>query len=535
MTRRTWIIISAFLAAQLVAVVLFGNGPFIDEGLYITAGARIVTGLDDNYLWFGGCPYLLPLVLGAGYIAGGLAGARMVVVLCYAASLVFFTKFCVRRFGEAASFWALLLLCLNGIVFSFAHLAVYDAAAFLGCTVCLWANGELAESGRTRDAVVAAVSAALAIMARHATFIVVLPTLALAALPSDRLWPRGTRYRRVAFVCASTATLLVAYLLISYRSLIPPASRAWVSLSGVIPRPILAFGVVYVFAVPLVLGAWALGSFGRKQPLFTAAMAAVSLVGPLIHVAFALHVSFHKDLTFCLLYLYPFAGVTLARLWRRQPALAGVVAGVAGIWGGAQTYWEDHSWADIRSTAQYLLPQVPTGRHFVTALEYGWAFRMYAVLEHGATSPADVVDTLDLDRGRSPCNDDWIIGMIGGLGDAGDRLFRAAGYCGFEEVRRFDSDYFYAAPPAVQHKLVQFVLFKNPHPKVEDPTAAVFPPSAPALDHGPPALNESELTAVAHGEEDSHDRSTSDHGGNLVRRQRIAPVGTGAGTPQSPD
>ena len=120
---------------------------------------------------------------------GGLAGARLVAVLLYAGALAFLASFTRRLFGGRAAFWGTVLLAMNGIFFSFAHLAVYDAAAFLCFAGCLWAMGEYGAGGRLRWALAAGAFAGAAVVARYAA----VGAVALGAVARVRRRPPAAR------------------------------------------------------------------------------------------------------------------------------------------------------------------------------------------------------------------------------------------------------------------------------------------------------------------------------------------------------
>ncbi|MFL7790547.1 MAG: hypothetical protein AB8I69_00280, partial [Anaerolineae bacterium] len=79
--RAAWLVVGLWFL--LCLTTLNYNGPFFDEGIYITSGVRTLEGygLSDLYLtWFGGS-LLWPILAGIGYRIGGLIGARVVALL----------------------------------------------------------------------------------------------------------------------------------------------------------------------------------------------------------------------------------------------------------------------------------------------------------------------------------------------------------------------------------------------------------------------------------------------------------------------
>ena len=456
--RAVWIAIAAFVVAQAIVVLLFGNGPFIDEGVYTTMGVRVLAGKSDPYGWLGGSPWVAPVLFGLGYQLGGLAGARLVAVLLYAGAFVLLAAFTRRLFGGRAALWATLLLAMNGIFFSFAHLAVYDAAAFVCFAGCLWAIGEHGADGRLRWALAAGAFAGVAVVARYAAATAIAPALLLAFVVGSR--PRAGHVAAAVLIAAGLPAL---HFLALNGTLIPPVTNIWAKLSGLFSRSNLAFGVVYVMLVPLVLAAGGAALVGRRRPALALVLLGLALPWPILHVALSHHVSFHKDMMFCFAFLFPLAGVGAARLWatRRRTAIA-LLAPLA-LWGVAQLHWEDRSWADMRPAARYVLAGLPPGARFAAGA--GWDFRMYAVLDHGVTSPWDVLDAWDVEHARGDaCQSVFIVAERSGPHDNSDPLLAAAARCGFKPVAEFPSSFYYVAPPAAHRLPKNFVVFGRPAP-----------------------------------------------------------------------
>ncbi len=84
-----WLLLGVFLAVELAICFAQLTGPFLDEGIYVTAGLRTLQGhgIADNYLgWFSGS-LLWPVIAALGWKLAGLAGARAAAALCVSAGL----------------------------------------------------------------------------------------------------------------------------------------------------------------------------------------------------------------------------------------------------------------------------------------------------------------------------------------------------------------------------------------------------------------------------------------------------------------
>src|ERR1700730_2933072 len=139
--RRLWCIVAAFLAVQVYVICFAANGPFVDEGLYIVAGTRVLEGrgLSDGYIkWFNGSPFVWPVIAALGHSLGGLPGARLMAAILSTVTLVAFARTAENLFGQSVAEWSALALAVNGLFMALAHFAVYDVAALTMVAVSMW-------------------------------------------------------------------------------------------------------------------------------------------------------------------------------------------------------------------------------------------------------------------------------------------------------------------------------------------------------------------------------------------------------------
>ena len=132
LTTFTFAIVGAW--ALVCLATLDFNGPFMDEGIYITAGLRTLEGhgLTDGYLgWFAGS-LLWPALAGLGNKVGGLLGARAVALALATFAFACLVLASRNLFGAGAAFWTAVAFAASGPVMAVARLAVYDAAALTG-------------------------------------------------------------------------------------------------------------------------------------------------------------------------------------------------------------------------------------------------------------------------------------------------------------------------------------------------------------------------------------------------------------------
>lgn len=457
MSRPTLSVIVTFFLLQLLTVALQINGPFLDEGIYATAGVRLLTGYGDNYDWFGGSAYVFPVLSGAAYLLGGLAGSRILTAILYGLALVAFSKFVQRSFGIAASFWATLLLSINGVFFSHAHLAVYDAAAFLGLCGSLWSAIELARAPRLRWVVQGALFAALTVTSKYYVVVILAPVLAISLLSSRR-----RPWQRILLTAAASIVVTATYLWLAHGFVVPRA--AFASLGGYDPlfsRDQLIFQVVYVLLVPLSLSVWGFLRVAQQRAQLAIALLLAALLWPALQVLRGTHVSLIKHAAYGFVFLYPLAGISLSHLWKRSRLASGLLLSVLASCGATQAYWNDLAWPDIRPAVRHILPMLREDDR--VAVEWGWSFGMYAVLGGHLRSPLSITDRYMYEQGANLCEHSWIIGSVTRPNDPSDPFFREAVRCGFALVKSFPVTLHYVFWPGVLKKTQWYVLaFRRP-------------------------------------------------------------------------
>jgi 4-amino-4-deoxy-L-arabinose transferase-like glycosyltransferase len=463
MDRRTRVVILLFLFFQVLVVMLSARGAFSDEGTYVLAGLSQLRHEDHHAgypLWLAGTPYLFPVLAGAGYLVGGLAGSRFVAVALYGVGLVLFARFTRRLFGASASFFATLLLCGNGVFFSFAHLAVYDSAAFAAVAGCTWSLVELGRSGKTRWIAAAAGFGALAVVSKYSVVIALGPCLALPFVSARRC-----RWYHVAGAAIGMVALAATYMQIVYGQLIPSLTLDILkNHHREIERRYLVFSLAYVLFVPLAIAVSGAMRLARRRPGLSALALVAAVSWPLLHVLTLQQVSLHKDAIFGFVLLYPLIGVAISRWWTTLPAAAGSLVAASFVLGAAQWYVEDHSWSDVRPVADFIVPRLERGD--TVAIATGWDFAMYAVAEHAIPTPQSVLDRWRAEHGANVCTARWIVGLRPdpqaiNRPELVSPFAQAAEQCHFVPVASFPASYYFVWPPLLQRSPVEFVVYRR--------------------------------------------------------------------------
>ena len=454
--RSHLLIPAVFLLCQALVVARGLNGPFLDEAVNVTAGLQILRGQPGQFGWLGGSVYLYPVLAGAAYPFGGLGATRLMTAVLYASTLWLFSRFATSLFGRRASAFATGLLAINGLFFSLAHFAVYDALSLLGVCGAAWAAVEMSRTGRVGWMVVSGLFGALAIASKYPSVIALLSVVGVAMVLA-----RGRRAFALAALSIAVAALaLTCYMLVVHGFLIPRVALTQaIGEPEIFDRATLAYQVCYALGLPFALALLGARRVRREDRLLALALLGGSLPWPVLHVVLGRYVSLVKDSAFGFLTLYPLAGVALAELWRERRLKGLALVGLAGVWGAAQSYWQDRSWEDIRPVVQFILPQLRPDQR--VALEHGWSFSMYAVLEHHLPSTSSVIDRYRYEHGEDVCDADWIVGTLRADGDTSDPLVRAAQSCRFTLAKAFPYDFYTPLPPLVRHLSWEYVVFRR--------------------------------------------------------------------------
>lgn len=434
--RATGVVVGLFLL--LCLLTLNYNGPFFDEGIYITAGIRTLEGLgfEDQFLtWFGGS-LVWPLLVALGYRAGGLIGARAVAAVVATVGLGAFARAVRNVFDERASFWATLTFAVNGPFLALARLGVYDALALSGVAVAFWAVTELTEQDNRLWLGAAAVAYTLAVFAKYPIGLMLLPLVGTVFfLREDR---------------AITDVLLLGFMVgaLGLAFFLPLREQIGEFFSwrlqnrpefGV-PYPVIVFAIVYLSTAPFVLAL--VGWFVARERRWLASLMILSMaLWPAYHLLTGDPVGTNKHLVFGYLFAYPLVGLTLRTIWgdgnggvARKVVVLFIVLLMTGL-GLVQVNQSDHSWPDARPAAGYLIEHVQPGQQLL--INESWPYTMYLYTKGRIGSPWDVYDDYRITHEPSAppvCEYDWLVDSRGSYAWPDDVMARME-QCGtFERV-----------------------------------------------------------------------------------------------------
>jgi hypothetical protein len=390
------------------------NGPFFDEGIYLTAGQRVWDGhgYSDGYLrWFAGS-LLWPALAGVGVRAGGLVGARAMALTLATVALLALWRATENLFGSRAALWATLAFALGGPFMALARMAVYDALALVGIAASFWAITELARQEHRVWLAVAAVAFTLGIFAKYPAGLMLLPLLGVLVL----LRRKQALTDIALFGFLSLALALAFYLpvrddlasFLGYRLTHSPASGISVRM--------IAVDLSRLSAAPLLVAAGGWLATGRARALATVLLLSL-LLWPAYHLILNDPVSGTKHLVYGFLFAYPLVGLALSTLLSAHPpwSLLRRAVGVAllivlATVGVVQRDRLGQAWPDARPAAEYLARQVQPGQKLL--INESWPYTMVLYRAGRINSPWDIFDVYRITHGESEiefCEYDWFV------------------------------------------------------------------------------------------------------------------------------
>lgn len=402
--RAVWLIVGAWFLFCLAT--LNHNGPFYDEGIYITAGQRTLEGQGyaDGYLrWFGGS-LLWPVLAAVGYNLGGLEGTRLIASIMATGALVAVVRAARNLFGQKAAFWTALALALSGPMLALARLGVYDLPALAGIGVSFWAVTQLARKDNRVWLVVAAVAYTLAVFSKYPIGLMLLPLLAVLFLLR-----KEKAIMDVGLFGFISLGIALAYYLPERAQLSQIAETLTPKITFGATPSMVWFTALYLSSALLLLalGGWFVAR--GKRHLATVLLLSL-LIWPGFHIYSGYLLGMHKHLVFGFLFAYPLAGLALATMWerwKRKGAVVAIVLALAAV-GFVQLDQLDRAWTDVRGAAGYLVGQVEPGERLL--INESWPFTLYLYTQGRIESPFAVSDVYtDLLSPVDPCEYDWFV------------------------------------------------------------------------------------------------------------------------------
>jgi hypothetical protein len=408
-----WLLLGAYLAAELVICALTLNGPFLDEGIYVAAGLRTLQGhgLRDDYLsWFSGS-LMWPVIAALAWKLAGLAGARAAAALCVTAGLAGALKATGNLLGIRVRAAAALAAVTSGPVIALGHLAVYDTLAVAACGGAFWALTEFVARNDRAWLCLAALLYALAGLAKYPALLFAGPPLMLLLVTM-----RGARARTDLglFVFIAGAVLLVYFLSDRAQLTEFEGFRTQNNPNFHVTRGQILYSQLYLSIVPLLLAVTGVVLL-RERRVALALLSGV-LGAPLYHLLTGNPSGDQKHVVFSLLFMLPLIGVTISYAVRRWGALLAVPALVGlAVFAAVQVVRIDEGWPDLRASSALLVQRVHRGERLLA--NSAWVEAAYLYERGRINTPYDLYDVSRVQHLGHPlhvCSFQWFVEVPGG-------------------------------------------------------------------------------------------------------------------------
>jgi hypothetical protein len=402
------LIILLFILFAALQILLQKNGPFIDEGIYITAGIRTFegNGLSDRYLtWFHG--YLVwPLISAAGFKLAGIMGTRMFALLFAAVSLTAVSVATKNLYNEKVAVFTTLALAVFGPFLFLSGLGVYDLPAIAGLSLSFWAITKLKINDNRLWLFFASMFYSLGAISKYPSGVMILPLLLILF----RIRNKKATIDILLFLFISAAFFLA--FLYPVRDMLSELARWSVNNKPSFGATRLSIftEILYLSSVPTILAllGWL---YTRKTKLGIEGILLISgIIWPIYHLSSGDPVSMNKHLVFGFLFYSPLIGVFLYTLWKKT-RLASVVLVLALIYIGiAQSNYMAKTWLDTRDQTAFLIDNSTYGQKYL--INNSWPFTAYLYSKNKIDTPWDIYDVYratNLETENDLCDFDWYI------------------------------------------------------------------------------------------------------------------------------
>ena len=379
-----WPILLILALQAAVSVATLRNTAFQDEALYLYAGRQILhhwnggpVPYEPYVSFFSGYPYVYPVIGGFLDMVGGLELARGFSLACMLGVTAIVFLVTRKVFDKPAALFASAAYASTGVVLFLGRLATYDALClFLVALATVFAvQGGMAT--RLWASLAIGPVLVLAILAKYAGMLFVLPVFAVLAC----LGVVCLGWQRALDRLALALTAFAASLYVAYRTVDKAAFHA---ISGTTTNRVVGFkaprGGLFIHVLQLGGLVYLMAFLGlllalRLQPRYRALAVVLfgsSSLAPAYHIYFQESVSLDKHITYGLFFAAPLGGYALTWLsgYGRQslpgPHRGRLLAGAAIVMviltlGLRQSHTLYTGWANTSELSSALHTQVHDG------------------------------------------------------------------------------------------------------------------------------------------------------------------------------
>jgi 4-amino-4-deoxy-L-arabinose transferase-like glycosyltransferase len=387
---RRWPIIAVLALQAVVCIVALHNTAFQDEALYLYAGRQIIHQWNGgpvpaaNYpSWFSGYPYVYPPIGGFLDMVGGLELARGFSLACMLGVTVMAYLVTGMLFGRRAAIFASAAYATTGVVLFVSRLATYDPMCLLliATATALAVHGGM--SKRPWAALAMGPAIVLAILAKYAALLFVLPLLCLLACVAVAFLGGRRGMSRFALGMASLAVSAgVAYAILdktAFHAIAGTTTNRAVGFRA--PRLGLLVHVLHMGGLIYLIAFGGLVLALRLQWRFrviAVLMFGASWLTAAYHIYMQEPVSLDKHIAYGLFFAAPLAGYALAWLSGYGRRLSGTMrhdywaAGAAALllvlaFGLSQARYLYSGWANTSALSNVLQLQLRGGSGSILA------------------------------------------------------------------------------------------------------------------------------------------------------------------------
>jgi hypothetical protein len=305
------------------SLLALNNTAFQDEALYLLAGHQILLSwqgqtpyLEPYGLYFSGYPFFYPVIAGFLDFLGGLEAARLFSLLCMLIVTTCIYGLTLQLFDRKSALVAAFLFACEGSVLFVGRLATYDALCC--CLLALSLNFCLRASKAPSARRLLALGPLLVLMvaAKYAGLLFVPTVLALFAWWSwkHQGW-RNMLFRLHVALSSLVVSGLIAFLAMDQQAFTGLSVTTINRVSSTDTAPLMVIEhIAAMTGIFFALGLLSLPFCGRQRFLTGLLLFGSALLVPLYHTTRGEMTSLDKHLAFCMIFLAPLAGYTVASL-----------------------------------------------------------------------------------------------------------------------------------------------------------------------------------------------------------------------------
>jgi hypothetical protein len=300
-------ILSIYFVLQLVFIFFFAAGPYVDEGIYLEGGIRIINGEEARLWgnWHNGSPYLWSILAAFIYDFYGLIGVRVFVLVISVCILIVALKISNHYPWSPDKKWILISILLFGPFLWLSHLGIYDMYALLFFILAEYFCLKFSKSKKVTYILFAGLLISLSILSKYA-FAIFTPIIFL------NLFLRERSFKLIFALTIFAVLPILFHNLFLFESIFPPSywsfevlgqNRTWVT----------SFFLCFFYFFPILFAILSTVSSELmwKEKVF---WLVVVLIFPLFHIMTGNPTSQAKHFIYATVYASPFIAISVQKM-----------------------------------------------------------------------------------------------------------------------------------------------------------------------------------------------------------------------------